>query len=703
MRRVLFLLVIALGCQASGLMAQTAPAVAAQGSVLAEFEQEYKTIAVIPDPLPHVERVLKAPAFHRVWNTGKLLNFIRKSDPRTVIPSPQVMWFMILQNQRWVPNEIAIGMHDLAMADVDHLFRTILLSRLADAAATIKDEKALATLRQQITAELKVLRIPPMRIWVRFRDEQDAAALFGLVSGQVQGLAAAQVLPFPLNVKADEKSLCISLSVAESFPDRNVRLSMLEHLGWISGADDKNAAEMEQALAGLRVDVSLELRGEGLRLTLGQSPPGAAMAVADLGPLYKAGVPNTIMFASWDISKLITGGEGWVKILDQWQKTPVGKAMAERDEEDFAGDLRMMARQLKSLGAAGSMRAWAGEAAVDFEMQELGVPAASPLKQSPIMKLIPADASSFMADTVTTLAERISSSISEGEGRLAMRSLPADFGARTPQAVEASKVSAVYYESFAALRQFIHQDALNWFAPGTAFVFGGEGKIRRVDFTQPDDTTPLLTMRDLPVPEVAILGIVTDKQPQGEYVRRIYDAIEQGARAAAGDGKVQSLPNVVEADLGLGVKTYVLTAPWLADIKAVRINIESDVRPHYFVHEGVLVFSTSPRLSKRMLDASRGNQSVAIPAAPLTPMQQGQLVELGRFNGQLFVSLFDQLAVWIEQSQGGVPPARPQRDAEISDILHGMGEFVALIDRFQWQAWQQDRTRTTRGDVTFAK
>src|SRR5439155_22677166 len=105
---------------------------------------------------------------------------------------------------------------------------------------------------------------------------------------------------------------------------------------------------------------------------------------------------------------------------------------------------------------------------------------------------------------------------------------------------------------------------------------------------------------------------------------------------------------VSQSDLGLGVKTFTFNTQWLSDLAKddLKFDLEGDLQPHYFDHEGTLVYSTSPRLSKQMLDAARNKQSLQLPAA--TSEQQGPLIGYGKFEGKLGATIINDVGVWAD-------------------------------------------------------
>ncbi len=672
--------------------------------------------------------MLTHPPLQRLWNQGKLTRFIRGKQ-KVALPNLHAAWFMVLQNQRWVPGEIVFGMRDATMQSFGQLLQLVYVSELLDAARALDAQDEAVTLQRELLATLKQLKMPTLRVWLKFRDDADADAVFTMVAEN----APAVLTDSPLEVETDERAVRVRFDANTYLAEPETRMTFLESMGWISGEDDPNGAALAEALGNVATSVVLERAGGGLLLTRGAAPAGAApMTARDLGPLFSAD-DHTIAFAMWDIRELVEASRDWVRLLDAWQDTPIGQAVAEADEQDFVGDLRSMSRQLQQIGAVGAMRAWGGDNHIAFRAQQAGPPAALALADSPVTRFIPAGVEGFGIDTVSTLSQRVSGSFSEFEGRLAIREMRS---LNHPErAMEVKRILDAYYGPLDPLRQFVFHESQDWFRPGFGFVLGTRGTITRLELHSKNDVP--FTLSNLPVPEVALLGVPTDARRDGEYFKRFYDHFVTGiTNAIANDddndhdddnGSPRAIESkaptlVKEIDLGLDAPTFGFDGAWIEKLSddPVTIILDGDVRPHYFVRDGVLVFSTSPRLSKQMLAAQR----VAPLKLPADDASAGALVGYGRLSGSVFQSYFDIAAKWAttfsnlpstrpagastrplpQRPRGATGPAtRPFDDAGVVTVLEGIGEFFGLIETMQWRSHQATDQRDTRGNIVFTE
>lgn len=700
------ILIVCLCAFASVGRAQTtsAPATAPAPDYLQHFSKDYRTLAVIPDPLPNLQRVLTNPRLGQIWREGKLTTFMRKHRPQDVLPSLDAVWMMVLQNHRWVPSEIVMGMPETAWRDFDHVARLAIIATIFQAAdQDTEGQKLIPKLQDQLLAEMKDLHLPPVRIWVKFRAEEDCTSLFELISEFALGWRDNP--DFPLDVQADETSLRVVMDTAKVLPTKEDRVGTLNDFDLITGDDDPKTDALTDALAKLKFEASLERHGDGLLLTFGRTPKGAALTTADLGPLH-VNDDRTVFFGTWDIRSLVTSLKGLNTLWQEWADSELGETLVAFDEEDFGGDLRAMARQLDSIPPVGASRLWGDDNAIRFRMLQEHAPQTPALVTSPVAALIPADIEGVGADTVSTLAERVAGSLGQFEVKLAQQEVRQAIRGQT----QAEEIAKAYYESFDPLRQFINHESQAMFKPGVAFLYGGTSMITRATIGPSKNPRDHITVKNLPVIGVAAIAAPATEQQGTQYIQRLYgesvkgtfDATEQFRKNK--DAAAPAIDTLTkQEDLGLGVPTWTFDLAWLKTIAPdFTYEIEGDVRPHYFMHEGALVFSTSPKLSQRMLAAARARKTLNLAGEA----QNGTLVAYGHAPGSLMVRLFDDIAKWVDEvvKSDLAPPAtkraRPTDD-DTRDMISGMGEFFGLIEKIHWKTIQSGDQRNTDGGVTF--
>jgi hypothetical protein len=272
-----------------------------------------------------------------------------------------------------------------------------------------------------------------------------------------------------------------------------------------------------------------------------------------------------------------------------------------------------------------------------------------------------------------------------------------------------------WHKHFASLRRFIDTDSLNWFKPGLAVVYGSKGVVRKLEVRSMTDPRDQFIGRDLPMLEFALLTTPVDAQRGEQYMQQFYAKLAEGIvsavneNRAAGQAPIEPPAGtlVAKQDLEVGVPVWTFDTAWLKQMAStVQFGVEGDLVPHYFMHDGVLVFSTSPRLSKQLLESARSGNVFKLPPPAGT---QGQLTGAGQFDGKLGAAIFDTAAVWFDAlvTQLVPPPAaattQDKNLRHVGDIFRGIGEYFALIDHSSWEIWQDGSTGHTSGEMTFVK
>ena len=689
-------------------MAQTQPA-APQLTFLDQFEKDYRTILLIPDPLPNVERVLTSPNLNKLWDTGRLTQAIRRSNPNATIPSLQAVWAIVLQNSRWVPSEVAIGLPDAAWGDFDHLMRGMLLFNMQMFARNAATPAERDQMQKDLAAEMSQVRMPAMRVWVNFRAEEDAASLFSLIADQIKNFAASSPM---LKVQSTETALQMSLSFADMLPNRAQQMDALSGMGLITGPTDANAGALADALVKMRFDASIERRGSGLRVTLGQSKQGQPLTAADLGTMF-AQDPRTILFTVWDIEKLIKASAGWDAMVQKWAGTSIGKAAAQSQAREFMSSLTLMARQLETAAPRGASRMWGTDNGMQFRLLQEGADPAEALAQSPLLHFIPAGAEAFSADTFASLSARFAVMMEQLELRMSQqeaqeRSRKSRPGQPPPSDDNVPHMTEAYQKHFARFRQFVTGEGVSFFKPGFAMVFGSQGVVKAIEIESAADPKERFVGSNLPMIEFAMIGVPRTSEQGEQYAQQVYDTLVEGIVSVVNANRGGKPPvakpagsQVVPTDLGLGVKTFTFNTGWMTDLASdLKFKIEGDLRPHYFVHDGTLVFSTSPRLSKQMLDAARANQAVQLPPPPAE--QQGPVIGYGKLDGKLGAAMVSDIGVWVSAMMQQLEPGAGAAKAhDFADFTAGVADYIALIDRSEWRAWQKGDRRTSSGGITF--
>lgn len=697
----------------------------------ARFHAEDTTVLVVEDPLPHLRLLLTSEPLRRAMRVGAIGRLVGDEADRVV--DPVEGWDWLSRNLRWVPDQVAVGMSDAGFADVDHLLRAVALVELLEGAdvgdaddAKVRDERR--KLRQAAAAELPQVRVPRFRLYARFRTPEDAVALLELLKDQSRDVDPAD-LPDAVRIEHHDASVAVRVAVGDLIGDDAAVADALTRLHVVDAEADGEPA-VRQAVAAVRAltaEASVERFGRGLLLTVGPrsagGPPGLPAGFVDLPAAVGRPDPSTLFWARWNVGRLKQAAAGWAGLREQWVESVAHRLLP--STEDYSGEsmldgMQLLAVQLDRLSATGSARAWADAAApaVRFAASEHDVPEAADLARHPLAALLPADAEAYQADTTTSLADLVSDQLLQVEDRLAVRSLRAEVDPNDPAAGVAKRVEAGYYAHFARLRELAHRTARERFGPGSAVVFGTKGRLERVEVSFEADNRPQrFGGRDLPIPELALVGrpkAPADEASVRRFVEELYAALATGIRSAARPANVADRPvpavdriASTRVDLGLGVATWEFGAAALTAASGeakVRVDVVGDLRPHFFVVDGTLVLSTSPRLSRTLL-AARGG---AAPRLALPPADGASLVSVGRYPGEPMARGAEHVKAWVVAAadDAGRAAGRPADAAETEEagrMLDAAAQFTRLIDRAEWQTVRPAgvSTHVTHGTVFF--
>ncbi|QOV91389.1 hypothetical protein [Humisphaera borealis] len=683
----------------------------------AHFHRDDTSVIVVEDPLPHLRTLLNSQTLKKVLTDGALGKLLARSGDA---PDPAEGWQWVNNNRRWIPQQLAIGMSDNGIGDLDHLLRLLTAFELLQAVdvgnkddAKFRAEAGL--LRKTIAEELPLTQLPRMRVYVRFRDAEDAGALLELARLQVNDLPKDDIPP-GVSFEAKGNALTARLVLADVLRAKNIDVEeLLTDIDVVHADDGADAIRKAvNAVQSFKAEITLEQVGSGLLLTVGPTTAGGPAGLpADFVNLPDAvGKPDatTLLWGRWTATRLKSAAAAWLTTHEKWKASYAYSLAGDTalGGEPVIDALHDLALRIRKFADAGSMRIWIDDksAAMHLAMQEEPKPAAADLAGSALARLLPADVDGFSVSTDTSLGEVVSDWVQQVEGRMASQTLKADL--RGNDADLAHKVEQNYYTHFAGLRELIHRTALDKFEPGYAMLFGTKGKVDRLEASFELNARPQrVSGRDLPTPEMAIIG-----RPKGgeaamrEHVEKVYSAMIRGIRSSSRPDALanQPLPPVdakaVMVDHGLGVPTWTFEAASLAKASGeakLRVDIKGDLQPHFFFADGMVVFSSSPRLSKSILEAQSGK------AKRLTLPEDGDgpLITIGRQTGESFATTIEHLKAWYLVLTNNADAGDEHRDA--AGAFDAIAALSRTITKIEWTTVQPtgERRQITEGVLIF--
>jgi len=693
-----------------------------QEGFAAHFHRDDTTVLVIEDPLPHLKLLLNSQTLRRAL-TDSPLGRLFATDGDGKVPDPAEGWLFVNTNRRWIPRQLALGLSDAGIGDIDCLFRLLAQFELLETAGLGEaDDQKLQedakTLRRSLAAELAQARVPRLRVYVRFRDAEDASALLEILKTEV-GDIQPEDMPPGLRFDARATSLSARYSIAEMAQAEALDLrEMLVAMGIVDLNDDPQVVRQAvDAVRAFKAEATLELFGTGLLLTVGPTDAGGPARLPDgFARLPEAvGTPDdhTLIWGRWNATRLKSAAAAWLTMHEKWHTSATYRLLAQDTETEPTIDmLRDMAVRFRKLSDGGSLRIWsdAKVSAVRLAMVEEPRAASADLAGSALAKVIPAEVDGFTVETDGSLAEQVSDALMQVEERLATQALKAEFGRDDQGRAEA--VEASYYTHFAKLRELVHRVGPERFEPGYATILGTRGKVRRIEAMIELQGRPLrLSGRDLPTPELALIGTLRGGDAAAkEHVEKTFSALLTGIRSASRPEALadQPLPpldaKAVKTDLGLGVETWSFDGNTLAKATGeakLRLAVEGDLRPHFFFIDRMIVLSTSPRLSKSILDARAGRAK----RLQLPEEESAALISLGRYPGAALGATVEHLKGWYVamMASAGAPVEGPDEPRTIM-VLDATAQVMRLMEKAEWTTVQPagERHQVTDGVMIFA-
>ncbi len=655
---------------------------------------------VINDPLPHLKALLGSESLRKTLTEGAFGELVAMI-PFAPALDPRIAWEAIDENRRYVPTEIAIGLSQESVAQLDRLVRAGLLAALCYGANDSDDdaaEKDLPKLQDEFLKVLKEVGVPPMTVFVRLREEEDAERLFDVAQGQVR--STAEEAGYEVIEIDDGAGIGLRGKVGDKMPEEG-----LDEVLELLGVNEAKRPEFRKAIAELKIETWLQRKGSTLTLTVGPRPAAKAapFTTAQLGPLYRQ-EERDILFARWDATKLKAAVKSWVELWKTWEKSPAGKRLKELDTENTLGDLFGSTRTVERMSNSGSMRMWADDDALRGASRSEGVPPAADLQGAAISRYVPKDAEAFSLDSTTSLADALAYYLDQFETRMSLQSLRAVFDEGDARGRIAEELSANYYKHFAEFRKNVLERMYEAVGGPSASVVTTTGKVERFSLSfSADGETKKFDLKDLPMFELAGISRAKDAKRADDVLAGTYQSFVEGLYAVMDKTLPKDAPPVVERDLGLGVKTRVFTGGWIKPLTGdfeLEMSLEGDFVPHFFVHDGHLIVSTSPKLSKRLLAAAKAKDSVLPP----TKTGYQRTVAHGVMPGRTLGNVYAHTVAWMAE---GVRAAGGEEAGVPVDIINkagkGIAELFALIERVEWTTSEKPGVQDSEFAVRWGK
>lgn len=676
-------------------------ATADDSSILSTLPADGQAVLLVGDPLPHLKALLHDDKLREVIEHGSLGKLLRSAPQRPTNLDPALIWDMIEPQQQWIPREMAIAVPSGWERSLDQLVRAGIFVGLSQAIIDgdhAGKSRQYTELQEQLVVACKQFKIPRITIYARFREPETADQLFGSLR-----ILASQINESELKFKLTVEGTAIGINaVLGDLVEPEMIDATLLGLGVGADAEQTQLQELRETIAALRFEAWLESVDRGLRLSVGPRPDATSPGLTskNLGPVFRFSSKD-LLFARWQIEEFKKIIDGWSRLWAKWETTAAGQKLAEWDDEDLIGDLSQLQRQIKRSAASGSLRAWTDNSSLEGILREEGAAEAVVLTGSPLARKLPSNFECLWVTGTKSLGDCAADYLSRFEDRLATKSLQYDLSGKVQQAQMAERIGRAYYDHFDKFRKLVHNEAPNAFQAPMAMLVSSDGNVRKFRAgSVVNGKRQELELKDLRVMEVAAIGRCENEEKALKLIGDLAESFVAGALKTAEVNAPEKLNLVRKVDLGLKATTYEFDTSWVNYISGeekLDWRIEGDLRLHFLFDDGYLLMSTSPRLSKQILNGSlKKADSIETRLNGIdNPVAFGRIP--GRTIGNFFRSLVEWVAAIGRQSNARDDQVEPMR------LIGGaIGEFCELIESVNWDASQVAGVRTTSLSIRIA-
>ncbi len=636
-------------------------------------------IIAIVEPAAHLEALLGNKALQRVMTSDRVQGF-----PNSENMQPEKLSEMLQATKPFYPKHIVFAGTDSIYATfqdvLEFFFRLNLAITINDAAVKVPAHE-MTQLTEELYVIVQRLRMPSLTVTLDWDDDSTASMVFSTLNSQLSSLRQQ----FAIKIRNEESTTRVRAKVS-NFLDLETASQFVSAIG----LQDKND-EMIKAFVDIDIELQIDRIEKGIRISLGAFEP-TFMEAGDLKTLVER--PNLICFGQWNLARLEKFREEFKTAFAKWEASEIGKAFREFDTEDTWNTFRSLVRELEKVPRAGSWHVWRTENRIESSLISLGVKTAGNLVDHEILRFIPPDIEAFYLDATGSLTLSFAASIEAGEERIAQNSIVADLSGETEKSKNFDSLTNSYYGNFMAWRDIVLNQlpgkrSTPWVTMGTS---AGKLQAFELDLTLLDG----IVMRgaDVDIPQVAAVAKIDEGSDIPALVDQAYRTFADAVIETFEANVVESLSTTVSADLDLGVPTTEFSLDWLDESSVARIEIRGDFRPHYFVTDGFLVVSTSPILSKRILDRQRNSLQ-------LQSAKNNQLVSVGKISGKSLGFLITCMSKILFDPM--VEPGIGDKSSinKIDNVFGFMADVIGLMKMADWRTTQIDKAQTTEITLEF--
>ena len=583
-----------------------------------------------------------------------------------------------------LPDTIAVSGNDEIYAAAFNLAELMLRVNLSvhSQFEEDNDDAELALLVKEIVANVDDFKIPDSTVWLTWSDEGLAKELFRSFKQQVSVVEFLTDLRF----KSDQTSFRVS-GLAADIADEEAFRSAMDFLG-LEDPDD------EILISLLEIDIffEAELVGNGMRVSLGTDPADKPRTTAaDLRGIQNGA--NQIAYSQWNGVRMKKAAAKFEDAMQRWAKTKIGKDFIATDLEDVWGSFKGMAQQMDSVPDNGQLRVWTENNQVHSNIRETGLPAVETLVGSSVLNMIPVNSESYILTNHLSLGEYLFEMLEGVEERASTQSLRSAIRGEDEKTEMLDFAIATYFEHFGPMREVIRDELAEIPTEPLAILVDTQGVLNALEVDSNSLDSPLRFSSDRFL-RMAAISKVDDSALMQNKMMAVYRSFVEGFFSLNDTDVPDDIKFFGDIKLGSGIKGKEFLVDWVEQIDSAKIEIDGDLRPHIFVKDGFVVFSTSIQFSKTIIETKKPLQLKAVAA-------DQSLVDIGHVRGttigNTLRTLFQVVGDGMNQQMGSAPGL----ESTFDDMSNSISDFCGIMNHLDWTSTQKGDVRNSRYIMDF--
>lgn len=617
----------------------------------------------------HFEAMVANEAIWRALESNFPMGIQPGSNPREDIQD----W--LVENREFFPKTVAVSSSEEFYSQLVNVFEFFLRTHIV-AQTTYSDDYDEAEKRMaedEVAAIFAKARIPNATIWVDWESTETTELLFEMLLQQ----ASVVEMVSDLNYSETEESFQISGFVGDLIPSDSVSF-WLDSMGF-----DNDQDRLSESLIDVEIFVKVELEENGIKVSIGDAVKDRQRAESKDFPGLRNG-DNEIMYSTWNGKVLLESAEQLKDSIEKWEKTGLGQQFLETDVEDIWGSFRTMLSQLSTVSKNGKLRVHRENYHILASFVEEGMPNVGDLSGASVLSWIPKDSESFAFSADRSLGSFVNGWLQQYEDRIANKALQSEMRGDQSEAEFLYALSYEYYDNFGPMRRLIRDELAEIEATPMGVVIDTSGKVTlRLEALREG----ILNFEELTFNDENFLRMVSvseTEQPMelADKMKEGYRDLVQGILSTARIDLEETPDLTSSLDLGGGVTATEFTLDWLQDANLFAVELDGDFRPHVFVKDKMVVFSTSVDLSQKVLSNTKPMEARS---------QEGKkLVNFGRLSGETFANGVRTIG------RGAMIAIEGNEDDPAANmVFDGMADVIRVMKQMSWETHQLESQRQT--------